>query len=71
MDDSNCISRGERNRDLKVFRMLQRIFDPKTKKVATRRSCLISTRHQKLLQQLNQTGREMQQGRERNCKSDT
>lgn len=34
MDYLNGISRGGRNRDFKVFRMLQRIFDPKTKKVA-------------------------------------
>jgi hypothetical protein len=34
MDDLNGISRGGRNRDFKLFRMLQRIFDSKTKKVA-------------------------------------
>jgi hypothetical protein len=34
MEDSNGISRGGRNRDFSVFRMLQRIFGPKTKKVA-------------------------------------
>jgi len=41
MDDWTGISRGGRNRDLKVLRMLQRIFDPMTKKVVTGRSCLI------------------------------
>jgi hypothetical protein len=35
VDNSNGISRGGRNRDFKVFRMMQRIFDPKTKKMAS------------------------------------
>jgi hypothetical protein len=35
VDNSNDISRRGRNRDFKVFKMLQIVFDPKTKKMAS------------------------------------
>jgi hypothetical protein len=65
VDDSKGISRGGRNRDFKVFRMLQRIFDPKTEKVASGIKFLNLNSSPKITTAVKSNG-ELQHGQERN-----